>query len=107
MSSAAGAAGAGAAAASAGAESARVAALRRRMEGDSMSIWLVNQDRNMTVLAIGLRTKRSRLQAQSLGSGGWETVAKFADNETCDRVFREINAKLGDKDVRKVEIPSE
>lgn len=72
-----------------------------------MSIWLVNQERTKTVLVTGLRTKKTRLQAQGLGSGVWDTVGKYADTDTCERVFREINAKLSDKDVRKVEVPNQ
>ncbi len=70
-----------------------------------MSIWVVNQEKDKLILAIGFRAKRSRLQAQCLGTGGWETVGRFADDGACERVFREITMRVGEKDVRKVEIP--
>lgn len=72
-----------------------------------MSIWVLNQDKDKSILAIGFRTKRTRLQAQSLGSGSWETIGRFADNQVCERVFREISTKLSDRDVRRVEVPAQ
>jgi hypothetical protein len=105
MSSAAGAA-AGAAGASAAAEASRQAGVRRKLEGDEMSIWVVNQEKDKLILAIGFRAKRSRLQAQNLGSGSWETVGKFADDSACERVLRDITMRVAEKDVRRVEIPA-
>lgn len=71
-----------------------------------MSIWVVNQEKDKVILAIGFRTRRSRLQAQCLGSGSWETVGKFPDDNTCERVLREITMRVAEKDVRRVEIPT-
>lgn len=103
MSSAAGAATAGAAAA----EAARVAGIRRKLEGDLMSIWVVNQEKDKLILAIGFRVRGARLQAQNLGSGSWETVGKFVDQQSCRRVLREITTRLSEKDVRRVEVPAQ
>ena len=71
-----------------------------------MSIWVVNQEKDKLMLAIGSRSKGSRLQAQCLGTGSWETVGKFADAQSCARALRDITAKLSDKDARRVEIPT-
>ena len=71
-----------------------------------MSIWVVNQEKDKVILAIGFRARRSRLQAQCLGSGSWETVGKFTDDNTCERVLREITMRIAEKDVRRVEIPA-
>jgi hypothetical protein len=103
MSSAAGAAGASAAAA----EAARVAGIRRKLEGDQMSIWVVNQEKDRMVLAIGFRVKGSRLQAQNLGSGSWETVGRFMDHQSCRRALHDITARLSNKDTRQVEVPAQ
>ncbi len=72
-----------------------------------MSIWVVNQEKNKLILAIGFRTKRSRLQAQCLGSGSWETVGRFSDEGTCERVLRDITMRLADKEVRRIEVPAQ
>ncbi|TVQ23749.1 MAG: hypothetical protein EA383_13505 [Spirochaetaceae bacterium] len=106
MSSAAGAAG-GAAGATAAVEASRQAGVRRKAEGDKMSIWVVNQEKDKLILAIGFRAKRSRLQAQSLGTGSWETIGRFADDTECERVLRDITMRIADKSVRKVEIPAQ
>jgi len=104
MSNAAGAA-AGAAGASAAAEASRRAGIRRKLEGDEMSIWVVNQQRDKLILAIGFRTKGPRLQAQSLGTGSWETIGRFADAQNSERVLRDITSRLSEKDARRVEVP--
>lgn len=72
-----------------------------------MSIWVVNQEKDEMVLAIGFRVKGSRLQAQNLGSGSWETVGKFRDRQSCQRVLHDITARLSDKDTRRVEVPAQ
>ncbi len=72
-----------------------------------MSIWVVNQNKDKSILVIGFRTKRTRLQAQSLGTGSWETVGRFADEQVCQRVLREIYTKLSDKDIRRIEVPAQ
>ncbi len=71
-----------------------------------MSIWDVNQEKDKLILAIGFRTRRSRLQAQGLGTGSWETVGRFTDDGACERVLREITMRVAEKDVRRVEIPA-
>jgi hypothetical protein len=58
------------------------------------------------ILSIGFRIKGARLQAQNLGSGSWETVGKFVDQQSCRRVLHDITMKLSDKDARRVEVPT-
>ena len=70
-----------------------------------MSVWVVNQEKDKLMLAIGFRTKGSRLQAQCLGTGSWETVGKFADDQSCQRVLRDITSKLSDKDTAGSRFP--
>lgn len=77
----------------------------RRFGGESMSIWMVNQDGDHMLLAIGIRTKKHKLQAQDLGSGEWQIVGKFSDADTCTRVFQDLQKQVNAGAQTPIRIP--
>ncbi len=97
---------AGAAGGAAAAAAAEQQARRRRIEGEHMSVWIVDQDREETILAIGLRVKGAKLQAQQLGSGSWSTVGRFSSSEECKSAFDSLREAMKEKDRRVLEVPA-
>ena len=70
-----------------------------------MSVWMITQDEDHMLLAIGVRQKKHKLQAQDLGSGEWQTVGKFSNTETCTRVFKDVQKQLAAGSGQPVRIP--
>ncbi|MFP4644840.1 MAG: hypothetical protein ACLFM0_10835 [Spirochaetales bacterium] len=77
----------------------------RKIEGEPMSVWMLTQDEDRIFLAIGIRVKRNKLQAQELGSGQWQTIGKFSDAESCSRVFKSAQKQLNEGSKGPIRVP--